>query len=517
MKFSIIHPTARLTIGFSNPWWLAGSCARENCDHPEDCEYILVVHCSRGWVGLLTGNTRFGRFTVVTNYGRDCLVDQCNAGLLAASGEIVMANQDDMRYPPHWDTEILKLLPDTSKAMCVQAHTDGSRKDLLTLPTIATRPLVEKIGMIPSEYESMFSDDEWSIKAHKFGGVIPSTLYFQHLHPVNKTAEPDEVYALENRPEAYKRGWEVFQARKAEGFPRVPFPGEKRGEPEPGSFPAGLSSPPDYPILAMLLPGDNFSFLWVEGFMRLGAQLKDEGYIVKRFMAHSSNVYHTRMNLAEKCIEDARITGERPKYVLWIDSDNILLPNQLSGLIKFLDHYQQVDGISGWCWIRKEHGWTTSAGFFWEEDGVHLAHMNLDALFAGETDAEKFGPKRIEHSGFPCFLMRYEVLEQLGAAAFRPMTKADLPAYFDGEMPQREVTDEWFCGEDTAFCLRAKKAGFTFVVDPGCKVGHLKLQMQEPNIGGRMPMDTPQAERDRREGLNGPEIDAPPEYERIAM
>jgi hypothetical protein len=41
--------------------------------------------------------------------------------------------------------------------------------------------------------------------------------------------------------------------------------------------------------------------------------------------------------------------------------------------------------------------------------------------------------------------------------------------------------------------------------------------MQEPNIGGRMPMDTPQAERDRREGLNGPEIDAPPEYERIAM
>ena len=127
MKFSIIHPTARLTTDFNNPWWRTALSTRENCDHPEDCEYILVVHCSRGWVGLLTGNTRFGRFTVVTNYGRDCLVDQCNAGLLAASGEIVMANQDDMRYPPHWDTEILKLLPDTSKAMCVQAHTEDRK------------------------------------------------------------------------------------------------------------------------------------------------------------------------------------------------------------------------------------------------------------------------------------------------------------------------------------------------------------------------------------------------------
>lgn len=514
MKFSIIHPTARVTADFASPWWKSCQRVLDTCDNASDVEYILVVHESRRFAFRVASALEeyggfFGRFTVVTNYKRDCLVDQCNAGQLAASGEIVIGNQDDMRFPEHWDTEILKLLPDTSIPMCVQARTDGSRKDLLTIPTIATRVLLEQIGLMSTDYESMFSDDEWSIKAHKFAGIVPSTLYFQHLHPVNKTAESDAVYDLENRPEAYNIGWETFEKRKALGFPRVPYPGET---PDTKAFLEALAAP-HYPVLAMCLPGDSFPFLWIEGFMRLGGKLKELGYVVKRFMGYSSNVYHTRMDIASKVIEDAKITGEKPKYVLWMDSDNVLLPDQLEGLIKFLDFYPQVDGIAGWCWIRKQHGWTTSAGYFWDEDGVHLAHMNLDALFAGETDAEKFGPKEIEHTGFPSLLMRYEALEQLGSAAFRPMTKADLPEYFGANTPERTVTDEWFCGEDTAWCLRAKKAGLKFVVDPKCKVGHLKLQFQEPDV--QISAETPKVLRELREGINGQAMSGPVEYSRV--
>ncbi len=546
MKFSVIHPTARVTLDFEHLWWKAASSVFVGCDNPAQVEYIVVVHESRrhafnveaeNWRLRATWN--FGRFTVVTNFGRDCLVDQCNAGLLAAQGEIIAWNQDDMRYPSHWDTEIAKLVPDRSKAFCVQARTDGSRKDLLTLPTICTRVLHEQIGLLPTEYESMYSDDEWSMKAWKLAGVIPSNLYFQHFHPVNGTAASDAVYELENRQEAYRVGLEVFEKRKALGFPRVPFPGEN-----PLEVPTLEAAP--YPILALAFLGKEFSGPWVDSFLAMGMELKEAGVIVKRFRGYAANVYQARIDVCGRILEDADITGEDPKYVLWMDGDNVAAPGQLTGLIKFLDHYPGVDAVAGWCWVKKAHRWTTSVGDFWDEDGVHLTNFNLDALFAGETPAEKFAPKDIEQTGFPFLLMRFESMRELGPYAFRPMTKADLPAYFGG-CPECEgtgseavdldsvsnqpcstckgtglhgivqpVADHWFCGEDTAWCLQAKKAGFTIVVDPGCKVGHLKLQLQEPLTTNITP-DTPAPEAQRSIAINGAPVHAPQEYERSAV
>ena len=210
--------------------------ARDSAGCTNDVEYIVVVHVSRlsdFWrvmqehVNMAFNRTQWGRFQVVTNFGRDCLVDQCNAGQLAAQGEIILDNQDDMRYPEHWDTEISKLIPDTSQAICIQARTDGARKDLLTIPGIQTRALMRKIGQHCPEYDGMFADDEWSAKAWLLADdVRKSSLYFEHLHPVNKTSEMDSVYVQENREQAYRSGWEVFQRRKAAGFPRIPFPDE---------------------------------------------------------------------------------------------------------------------------------------------------------------------------------------------------------------------------------------------------------------------------------------------------
>lgn len=552
MKFSIIHPTARVTPDFAHPWWLAEIAAYNHCDSPRDVEYVIVVHHSRVlnfWAGKLDvplppgiHSNGWGRFVVVTNFGRDCLVDQCNAAQLASRGEIIVGNQDDMRFPEHWDTEIAKLIPDTSLPLCVQAHTDGGRKDLLTIPTIATRVLVEQIGMLSTDYESMFSDDEWSIKAWKMGGVIPSRLYFQHLHPTNGTAKIDSVYELENRPEAYNAGWETFQRRKDLGFPRIPFPGET-----PATLPAIAQA--EYPTLAMCIPGDNFSGAWLDAFLAMGMELKEAGYIVKRFRGYQSNVYQTRISLAERVIEDAKISGEAPKYVLWIDHDNTAAPGQLTALLKFLEAYPQVDAVAGWCWIKKQVGWTTSVGDFWPEDGVHLMAFNLDALLSGETPAEKFAPKEIEHTGYPFVVMRYAALEALGPNAFRPLTKADLPLYFDcpechgatrrfeadglpeiaveleiraceacgghgSIMPKGRVVDHWFNGEDSAWCLQAKKAGMTIVVDPGCKVGHLKLQMQEP-ITAKFTDETPVAEIERSSAINGAPVRSNEVYEQV--
>ena len=47
MKFSIIHPTARVTPDFANPWWKAALSVAEGCDDLGQVEYIIVVHRSR--------------------------------------------------------------------------------------------------------------------------------------------------------------------------------------------------------------------------------------------------------------------------------------------------------------------------------------------------------------------------------------------------------------------------------------------------------------------------------------
>ena len=498
MKFSVIHPTARVTPDFDNPWWKAADSAISGADNPRDLEYVLVVHHSRaqdfwehlqGWLAC-----EVGRFQIVINRDRDCLVDQCNAGMLAAQGEIQCWNQDDMRYPPHWDTEVLKLIPDTSKLVCIQSLANGARKDLLTLPAICTTVLARKIGALSPDYDGMFSDDEWSIKARALGIVVQSTLYFEHLHPADGKGKVDSVHAMENRDEAYRIGSDTFNRRRALGFPRVPFPGETVSEPAES-----------LPLIAACVPGYDFTFPWLEHFFALGTRFRDEGYIVKRYFGYSSNVYHARMSIMSDVIEAAQRSGDTPKYVLWLDSDNVLLPNQLSSLLRYLDNHSDVDAIAGWCWIRKGQDWVTSAGYFWGEDGVHLEHMGVAALLAGDTPTERATPKRIESTGFPCLLMRYEMCEKLGPYAFRPLTKRDLRAYFGADgLPDKEVADHWFCGEDTAWCLQAKKAGFKLMVDPMCKVGHLKMQLLEPDF--------------KIEGINGAVQEAPPlEYERVSV
>ena len=514
MKFSVIHPTARLDRSFEHYWSHAADSVLMNCDSPEDVEYILVVHQSRelpyAWQAGIFPH-RFGRFSIVTNYGRDCLVDQCNAGQLAASGEILCWNQDDMRYPKHWDSEIRKLIPDTRQKVCIQAATDGNRPDLLTLPSILTKALADEIGPISPEYDGMFSDDEGSIKMRRMGLVIPSDLYFQHLHPVNRTAEVDAVYAMENRAEAYEIGKRVFDARRAAGFPRVILPGWER--------PAVSAAPETYRSIAFMLPGESFRFEWLASLLELGIAVGNAGWAIQRYLGYCTSCYSTRINLTHDLLTSAE---QKPEYVFWIDDDNLVKPEQFMRLLSFLDSHPEVDGVTGWCWIRQKERWATSVGNFWPEDGVHLVPMELPQLFEG-------GPtvKPIQHTGFPCFLMRYSVLERLGENVFAPVTKntvchvEDRTSEFNTWTDWETLTDEqvgkipnhWFAGEDGSFCLRAREAGMKFFVDPACKVAHLKMISQEPDV--QLYRDTPEELKQWREQVNGKAVAGPAEV--VAM
>ena len=484
MKFSIIHPTARVTHSFEHVWWKAFASALRACDDPKQCEYILVVHVSRipdlemPWcranrihtslrgTGDVPPDSLFGRFTVVTNFDRDCLVDQCNAGQLAASGEILIGNQDDMRYPDHWDTRIAELIPDTSQKVCIQAHTDGwSRPDLLTIPSILTKALQDEIGALSTEYESMYLDDEWSLQARKLGTVIPAPhIRFQHMHPVVGSAKTDSIYELENRPEAYRVGREAFERRRALGFPRVPIQGERTNGNGSGILARAVSDLPPKRKMVACLPGEDHERM--SCVLNLSGYLASRGFDFAAILGYSSGPDVTRTALTETAVSMFSKDPLAP-YVLWMDDDNYLAPGSMARLLDFMEGHPEADLIVGWYWIRHGVRWSLSVGEFIETDGKvdqHVRWLELPEIFQrGES------PRLIPRlaAGFGCVLMRREVLEKLGGEAF-----FKIPGQFRyGNL-----------GEDISFFWRAHEAGLKCFLDPLCAVPHLKEQPLQPDL-----------------------------------
>ena len=71
------------------------------------------------------------------------------------------------------------------------------------------------------EYNSMFSDNEFSLRAFRDGIVVDlrKEIAFLHDHPIFKNIPPaewDEIYKRQNAPENYKQGYEVFAKRNPE-------------------------------------------------------------------------------------------------------------------------------------------------------------------------------------------------------------------------------------------------------------------------------------------------------------
>ena len=499
MKFSIIHPTARVTDKGEYPWWVSRSHWGQCCSNRGDVQYIVVVHKSRWrdfWLTFAQTSlmANWGAFQVVCNQGRDCLVDQCNAGLREATGEILIWNQDDLFAPQGWDSALSALCPDTSKLVCLHSLTGSKRDNQLYMPICYTKALSNLVGPASPEYDGMFADDEACEKIRRFGTVIETGLKFEHRHPTNGKAAMDSVYQLENQPENYRNGVQVFQKRMALGFPYVELPGFKK--------PANLPVRPLRQI-ALNLPGESFRFEWLKGLLELVARLWSMGFDVHLNFGYTTSPYHTRINLTN----DVLNAGQKPEYVLWIDDDNLVKPEDAARLISFLDSHPQADVISGWCWIRQKERWGISCGMFSPDTQVHMKLFELPELMVTG------GPRAMEVGGFPCILMRYAVLQFLGAGAFQPATKADLPALL-GDLPRTsEPTDEWFSGEDISFFLHARKAGMKCFVDPACKVAHLKFVSQEPDI--QLYRDTPEELKAWRQQINGKAIPAPSNYEQV--
>lgn len=484
---SIIHPTARVRPYPSFPRGWRGACEQffATCDHPQRVEYVLIVHESRWEEFLLDAlnhsaqdrqsaaainapqssivipfvpwGTDRGQepiqnasIKLVRNTGRDCVVDQINAGAAASTGELLLGIMDDLEAPEHWDTKLLALIDDAGvDGYCPEAVIDltGEPTEWIVYSAL-TRKRYEKLGYIlHPEFESMYADNHYSKMAHLDGVVISGRhLGFRHNHPMFNRGELDEVYQGQNHPAKYFHGRNTL---------------------------ARLMGDPVQKAIAVCLPGEWYQASWTAAWTQLfGHLIGQRGMMVLPFFGHTTNVYCSRIELSKGVLENPL----RVDYVLWIDDDNTLRPDQFDMLLADLEAHPELDGIVAWCWCdnhqHEAHDiekWTMSVG----KQGP-----NMECWRFTQEDVQQFGGPMISSreleatgfgfwSGFPVVLMRRSVLETLTEGAFAPVIRDDI--------------NYKFSGEDTAFFWRARQAGMNFAVDLRVQVPHVKWRAIEPS------------------------------------
>lgn len=446
---SLCHATARLPFG----WKKAAEQWFSKADHPERIQYILGID-------LGTVNEQeathwdqhfppFGSVEIAWNCGRQCAVDGWNATAQQARGQLLITVADDWFPCEHWDTELLEVIGDLSKEAVVDVSTGGD-ENLLTF-SILTRAYFDRLtreygyergffygGDAKHEgYIGMYADNDFDMLA-KRDGVVKSAkrLLFYHDHPLYRLGgEMDEIHKRQHRQEAFRQGERVYRRRMHElGFTAL----------EPS------------PRIAVLLPGEKFSATWVNCWTALFGQLL-KSFHVQPVFAYSTNVYTTRISLAENIIENMY---PEPKYVLWIDDDNPVMIQQFETLMVDLEDNPDIDMVGAWCVINHQEVSRIPG-----EDLVSCGHVDSEFRARLLTRAEFLsGPNalcEVGYTGFPCLLMRYECLKAVGKEGFVPLLGDSFPFGLSGE--------------DLAFCIKARAKGKRIFVDKRVRVAHLKL------------------------------------------
>ena len=218
--FSLCHSTARLPDG----WRLAYQTWRENCDNWDDVEYVLSVDSADVdmWPDL------HGTGIVLTeNTGRQCAVDGWNAAGRASTGKFLITAADDMFPPPHWDTELKKVVPNMDGEYAVEVLTGTSPADdewmRCMLHSLITRKYYERIGsnFFDPRFFGMYADVWFTEVARHHGVVIDARhLTFKHRHWIGTNVSYDDIYQRQNSAQRYDRGMEILGDLRAEGYPK---------------------------------------------------------------------------------------------------------------------------------------------------------------------------------------------------------------------------------------------------------------------------------------------------------
>ena len=207
--------------------------------------------------------------------------------------------------------------------------------------------------------------------------------------------------------------------------------------------------------IVCLFPGEVFSSVWVSHWTSLLCHLLSR-FNVEVLFGYCSTVHITRASLVDAFLKQ-EAEGKKIDFALWLDDDNVLTNEQFDLLYGDLKKVEGLDGVVGWTWCQPNE--------------LQVAPV-VSCGMLKELEADAFEPYlmanlqgnpiwKIEYSGFPAALIKWEVHNQLGRNAFKPM----------------KAENYWgIVGEDVSFFYRANIEGFRFAVDRRVKVPHLKLR-----------------------------------------
>jgi hypothetical protein len=476
--FSVCHTTARPHL-----WRRAYDRWIQAAGNQESVEYVLCVDSRWGFDALgmpaFLKNWKQERpeNILVWNVGPKSCVSGWNTAAAASTGDILLCAADDFFPCEHWDTELYEAVRKHQTpagfdrfAIRISTSTDADRRGAgLIQHAFMSRAFYEHLGsnVLHPDYEGVFSDDDFTAHAEQDGVIIEAKgLVFPHEHPGINNGELDAAWWHHNKPENYNRGRDIFDRRTRECF----------GHPELVS--SGK-------MIATCTPGEVFGQEWVCNWTSLLSTLTTRGYMVASVFSGCSNVYITRSFMREQVLE----MNPRPQYVLWIDDDNILTPDNLVHLLADIQT-PGVDMVAAWTWIGgPEPGRVKVSGGKFDREKDECLNIPKEAIVTQK------GLFEVEWTGFPAVLMKTEMLD----CATRPF--APLPA----------PKSRWgFTGEDISFCLNARDKGYRIFLDSRVYVPHLKTQ---PLYSFTTP-----AELEARKGAGsmGPAVDTPPKLEEVS-
>jgi len=218
--FSLCHATARVPLG----WLDAFRAWQSNCDNWQQVEYILCVDKVDRDKWPVIFNRLDPDIRFVLNQGRSC-VSAWNTAAAASTGRFLINIADDLYPCPHWDTELLKVIPDLDGEYVVEVKSGTSPADdewfRLMLQSFVTRPYYERKGyLFHPDYDGWYSDVEFTEVARRDGVVVDARhLTFQHKHWIGTSVPQDAIYS--KQLDGQEEGLAVLGARRALGFPSM--------------------------------------------------------------------------------------------------------------------------------------------------------------------------------------------------------------------------------------------------------------------------------------------------------
>lgn len=218
--FSLCHATARVPTGWrrAHDAWLSSAVI------PERIESILCVDHEICDIGALNGPLfSAGRFQLAFNPTKSGCVAPWNFAAKMSTGKVLIMVQDDWFPCPNWDMELRNIIPHMDGEYVVEPSVGGEadKRGLMSCG-ILTRKRYERFGyFLHPDYLSLYGDDEFTAVARR-DGVVVDAKYLMMPHAHFSEGGPiayDDVYKRENDPLKSIYGRQVFERRKAAGFP----------------------------------------------------------------------------------------------------------------------------------------------------------------------------------------------------------------------------------------------------------------------------------------------------------